>query len=215
MSFPFTYDDSIVVPETSQIHNKSQISIFKSLISEIKLLNADITNDSDFTFKIKAPLSRIKFDVNVEIENEYSDVAISYKINLELLIKVTLIIVFLSAFFSYFSFTVFLIFSAIFTLVFYYGNVFLVNNQIKKAIIATIGTKNFDFEGSEALSIQQQLWIENPYKCSGCGTNVTIFDLECPECGLAVKSKDYKIPLDVTKFKEKKVVFHFKSKKMK
>ena len=65
----------------------------------------------------------------------------------------------------------------------------------------------------EKLSEEQSEWLLDENKCSGCGEGVTKYDNNCPECGLKLSNKIYTIPLDVTKYQNKRFKYHYKDKK--
>ena len=218
MSFPYSFKSIIeLAGEKIKEKNPDINYITRLLINE---LNKQKTSDLIFEENLikmtsKNSIFGFEYETDFKVTGTDKEVNIEYEFHLDKLIKITLLLVVFTAFFSYFNVTAFLIFSALLAIIFYSANLFFINSYLQKIIRKAVGINEFDFEGSEELSKKQKEWMKNPSKCSACGHNITIYDLYCPDCGLRIKQNKFSIPLDTTKYQKKTVKFHYKAKKNK
>ncbi len=216
MPFPYSYNHKVEISsESFSPENYSNEEITNFLLKEISKHNIlNLKSDKKrISFSSKNSLFRFEYKIIISVEQLRDKTFINYKIELEKLIMITLFGVICLAFFSFISVRKFLIIAGIFAIVFYSVNLFFINIQVSKIINTAIGKNEFDFGGSESFSNEQKEWMNNPDKCPACGCYVGRYDINCPDCGLKVKKKNYKIPLDTTKYKDKTIKYHFKEKK--
>ncbi len=164
--------------------------------------------------KFSSKNSIVKFLYHVEISVDITDyVKIEYTIIIIELFKIILLIIVIIAFFSRFSFDKFLIFSFIFTLLFYLINLIYITNQIKNIIKSSDIYKKLNPNDEDELSKEQVEWMNNPNICSACGTQINDFDKKCPDCGLYIDRKIKTIIFDKTKYKDVDLHYKFIKKK--
>ena len=209
MSLPYSYKKSFEIKNTENFelnnvakHSFNNLKKYKNL--EIK--NNIITFETDNAF--------IKFNYPVSLTFlKKENIVIEYEFKLENLIKITIILILIIAFFSSLSMSGFLWFSFIVSVVFFAANIIFIDLNIQKILkslpIYSISNPEID----EKLTEEQVKWIQDQTKCSGCGETITEYDYTCPECGLKLSNKIKTLPIDITKYQTKRVKYHFKDKK--
>lgn len=213
MAFPFTFNRNIKIIDSKESKSKGNI-IIASLAQEFAVQKARNVEYDDETLKFVTRNSflGIEYEVKVKLNNILNNYSIDYTIGLDKLIKITLLIIIFAAFFSFLSLSGFLVFILFFTFAFYSFNVFFINSYVEKTIVKVCGLPAYNFEGSEYLTNEQQEWIKNPKKCPACGAEISDLDLDCPECGLLIRKNRFSVPLDISKYSEKNIKYHYKEK---
>jgi hypothetical protein len=174
------------------------------------VINLDPTqNGIQFTFK---SLFGIQYTIEVAL-NERNAREITYDIKLNKLINVSIFLVIFTAFFSSFGVTGFLWFSAILTVVFFSVNTIVVNSQIQELLKSALNKEGFRTGREEILSPEQTQWMKDNSKCPACGEDVTEYDRTCPECGIKIRENVPTLPFDISKYRHKRIKYHFKEKK--
>jgi len=212
MAFPFSHKNKISLITEDELDENKFNNIIYILTQEFNKYNAkDLKSDKNsIEFISKNSLLGIEYPVKINYSNIKNNYEITYEIDLDKLIKVTLLLIIFAAFFSFLSVSGFLIFTSIFTITFFAVNLFFINSFIERVIIKVSGSSNFNFEGSEVMGKKQEEWFRNPLKCSACGTTISDLDLDCPECGLKIRNNRYTVPLDTSKYQEKSFTYHYK-----
>ncbi|OQY01759.1 MAG: hypothetical protein B6I20_07435 [Bacteroidetes bacterium 4572_117] len=211
MSLPYNYKNKISIPESEDIGIDLAIS---SYLSHIKGLNfAEFKQEGDaISFLTNRLLINLKYNVKLNIKKD-ERIFVEYDIDLMPLIKATIILIVLTAFFSSFGMTVFLWFSFISSLIFYFANLLFVDNFIKKTIKSAYLYLQLNPYLQDGFTDEQRKWLNDKNRCPACGEEITIYDLNCPDCGLKLKQNKHTIPLDVSKYHEKRFKYHYKKKK--
>lgn len=216
LSFPYTYKNRIKLFGETVNDIKPNTFLIKRLLTEqLKLRAIKIISENVNSINYEAISEIFKFEYSVEltIENKSNDIDIFYEINLNKLINITLIIVILIAFLSVLSVNLFLIFAGLFSVVFYILNLVIINTQISNIIKKSLGNNLYIFNEIENITAEQEKWMNDPSLCPACGEYITIFDQNCPDCGLRIKQNNTKIPVDISKYNDKKLNYHYKKKK--
>lgn len=215
MAFPHTYKNKIELLDNKVKGNKLNSAIITELISnEISSVNPEKFSVKDYiiTYSSISNLFRYEYQIKLYVEKAGNDHNIIYEIDLEKVLRIIIIGIILTAFFSFLSVKYFLISAGIFSLLFYALNVLIISTSVENIIKRAIGNNNYSFNDSEAVSPEQEQWIKDKNLCPGCGEFVTNIDLNCPECGLRIKKNKYSVPIDLSKHKEKKIKYHYKKK---
>ena len=216
MAFPHTYKNKIELLDNKVKGNKLNTAIIIELISnEISsVVNTEefSVKDNIITYTSVLNMFRYEYKIKLYAEKKGNDYNIIYEIDLEKVIRIIIIGIILTAFFSFLSVKYFLISAGIFSLLFYVLNVLIISTLVENIIKRAIGDNNYSFNNSEVISSEQEQWINNENRCPGCGEFITNIDLNCPECGLRIKKNKYSVPIDLSKHKEKKIKYHYKKK---
>ena len=215
MSFPVSIKNKIDIDierlKKTGIQEDSVLQKLSDIFkSDIPLEN---TLEDDF-LEIKSKNSIIGFEYNISFfsEKENNIQSVHYEYSVDKLLLITVVLVVFIALFSLFDVSTYLIFSGIFAVVFYGVNVLYINNYIKKNIEFIYGNKEI-FEQDKELFQKQKEWSKNKDLCPACGNFITNLDFVCPECGLRVKNDRYSIPLNISKYQEKNIVYRYKENK--
>lgn len=213
MAFPYSYRKSVIFKK----------GVFKNKIVELayiqKLLKDAILNKKPVKFDEKkqglfftfsAPILNFKYTTDLKINLKKEELNIDYEVNFESLIRIILIVIILTAFFSFLSVKYFLIASGLISILFFGVSFLTVDNFLENMIKKSIEDIIVDENIVEKLSQEQLLWINDENKCSACGEQLSEFDLLCPECGIKLKRSRYTVPLDVSKYKDRNITYHLK-----
>lgn len=215
MSFPYSYSGKVHLFENSD--GKALPDRF-SLLSKINRFIREkegkrIKRKEDvFAYTEKDTLFNIEYNIELELSIRRGDYTIFYKIEAEALLKVISAAVVVMAFLTFFSITTYLISALIFAVVFYTANVFFVSSALVNKINKFTGNAEYSFEAGENLSPEQKKWLKNPQLCPACGSFLSDFDIDCPDCGLRVKQNRHSVPLNLSKYRENQVEYHYKKK---
>jgi hypothetical protein len=216
LSFPFTIVQEFYVPESFYRKKNKNFKGFLDYISknlpqqdysEIKYDNTLLSTRTNLS------LAGISYGLAMRVSETDFETKIHLESSLYSIIKVLLISIVLLSGISLLSVSVFCWIACSFIAIFYIGNVLVIQQNNKKLMTSLFGKIEYNFEGSERLSVMQKKWMKNVTTCPACGNFVSEIEIYCSECGLRVKQNKYSIPLDITKFKDKNVVYHFRSKK--
>ena len=218
MSFPYTYKNNISYTGEVNIDRPKTVSeirnnIYGKIIADRgEILKSD---NNSLQFSTKNSFFNLEYKIQVSIKSINNNHSVNYEIEMEKITRIILFGVIFLAFFSFISVTKFLIFAGLFVILFYSVNLFFINSYVSKIIDVSLGNSNYDFEGSETLSDEQVKWQNDPNRCPACGSEITNFDLHCPECGLKVKQNKFSVPLDISKYKDATVRYHLKNEEEK
>lgn len=118
---------------------------------------------------------------------DYSEggIKINIKLYTENIFKVIVVVLLVGAFFSSFTFKAFLIFSIVFSILFYLFIFLLVKSQFYRVLESFI--EQDDEKG--IMTEEQKRWLNDVNTCSACGSAITKYHIECPECGLKIREK--------------------------
>lgn len=198
---PYSYRSKISLEKPAQ-----QATLLRRIYSHLRHQELRNLLQEDQTISFSTKDSLLYFSYKVELTYLPEKKQVRFWVQLEELLKITLVLIVFSAFFSTFSINNFLIFSGIFVFVFYSINLIFIHNAITKLIKTAVESK----QRKESFSAEQKKWMKDPNRCPGCGATLGIYDRDCPECGLRVRQNNYTIPLDLSKYKDKQIVYHYK-----
>ena len=146
------------------------------------------------------------------MELTFSSSEIEYKVYLDQLIKIILIVIIFSALFSYTSLNYFFWFASLFSFLFYFLNALIINSYVQSSFLKILENSQLYISEKEILSEEQQIWLNDKNRCPACGFFLSDIDLICPECGLHLKRSRHTIPLDTSKYQNKPIKYHYKKK---
>lgn len=213
MPFPYSYRSTIellgnkirgVKPNESLILN-----ILYKKLKDKSGHNTGLTN-GNLVYSAQAGIFKFEYDVKISVENRADDININYEINISRIINVILIIVIFSALISFFSVKLFLISSFLFSSLFYVLNLIYINGLVKKDLESSIGENLYRFNEKEEFTDEQLDWMKDKFRCPACGEYLSIFDIDCPDCGLRIKKSRRQLPVDSSKYKDEKITYHFR-----
>ena len=206
MGFPYTYSDKIEFNNNKFTPDNIKKQILKDLLNNAHFSEIDNTNSE--ILKANSPFSRIPFSVEFNVTSN----EINYKIHLEQLLKIILIIIIFAALFSYASLSFFFWFASLFSVFFYVLNIMVINSFINSTFTDILKKYKIFINEKESFSEEQKKWLNDKNRCPACGYYLSEIDLSCPECGLHLKRSRHTIPLDTSKYKNEPVKYHFKKK---
>ncbi|MEA2042837.1 MAG: hypothetical protein U9N85_09830 [Bacteroidota bacterium] len=216
MPFPYSYTNNIEILNhpISNIDPKKYAGTLAGLFSK---LGDDVELIDEYKLSLSTTNSLFKqaYKVDIRVKRRDSEVDIEYEINLDALLRLSLIILTASAFFLFLSVTEFFIYGSLTVAAFYGINLFFINTYIQNKIEQFTGKNNHDNQESADLEKNQREWENDPYKCTACGSDLTDFDLYCPDCGIKVKQNQYSVPINLTKYQDKTVRYQYKVKERK
>lgn len=206
MGFPYTYSDKINFSVNRLNINDIENLIIKELLSKYSFLLSD--NNKSKILKSNSPFLKIPFS----LELTFSSSEIEYKVYLDQLIKIILIVIIFSALFSYTSLNYFFWFASLFSFLFYFLNALIINSYVQSSFLKILENSQLYISEKEILSEEQQIWLNDKNRCPACGFFLSDIDLICPECGLHLKRSRHTIPLDTSKYQNKPIKYHYKKK---
>ena len=211
MPLPYSYKSNFEIPNTENFDLQSITEHSYHYFKSNDLKNTEIKEDT-VSFICNNAFIKFSFPVSFTFYKK-ENINIEYEFKLENLLKITIVLILLIAFFSSFSMSAFLWFSFIISVIFFGANVIFIDTNIKKIIksLPVYSLSNPDID--EKLSEEQISWINDKTKCSACGEEINEYDYHCPECGLKLNNKIKTIPFDVTKYQNKRFKYHLKDKK--
>lgn len=210
MSLPYSYKNKIEIPESEEVDIAYAISSYANHIKNMEF--AEFKQEKGIIhFLSDHSLINFKYPVEFQIKKDEL-ITVEYEIHLMQLIKITIALIVFIAFFSSFGMTGFLWFSFVFSVVFFLVNLMFADSHIQKIIKSSYMYLSLNPPEEEGYTDEQKKWLKDKNRCPACGEEITIYDLNCPECGLKLKQSKYTIPLDVTKYKEKRFKYHYKKK---
>ena len=211
MPLPYSYKTNIEVPDTENISRLEAINALADYIYGLNFNDFSI-NKGIIHFVANQAFINFRYQVDLHIEKD-ENIIVKYEIHLVQLIKITLALIVFSAFFSSFGFGGFLWFLFIFSFVFYFINLLFADTYIQKIIKKSPFYQAFDPMAHEGFSKEQLVWMKDKNRCPACGKELGDWDIYCPECGLRIKQNNFTIPLNVSKYKEKRFNYFYKEKK--
>jgi len=173
-------------------------------IKEIEAIDNIKFDKLHLEFDFKPRLFDTKNSLKLDFKNDFS--GFYYQFSLNSLIKISIIIISISAFLFRDLINLF-IFNSIFIVVIYsfviiHSKNFLediFNSIIKDSVVA------------EEMSQEQLSWLKDENKCPACGYDLTIYDALCPECKLNVskRRKIKKQPVSRTGFEDYRISYKY------
>jgi len=210
MSLPYSYKSKVEIPESEELDVVYASDLYEDYLRN-KGLEEFRKEKGIIHFTSDHSLVNFKYPVEIKVEkNEL--ITIEYEIHLMQLIKITIALIVFIAFFSSFGMSGFLWFSFIFSVVFFVVNLMFADSYVQKIIRSSYLYLSLNPTEEEGFTDEQKMWMSDKNRCSACGEEITIYDLNCPDCGLKLKQSKYTIPLDVTKYQEKRFKYHYKEK---
>lgn len=213
MSLPYSYKNKIIVPDTENVDIADAANALAEYIYNSNFEGFEI-QASKIHFHHNKAFINFHYEVDLSIQKD-ENIKIQYEIHIVNLIKITIALIIFIAFFSRFGFSGFLWFSIIFSAVFYFVNLLFADTYIQTLIKKSPFYQSFDPFEQEDFTEEQIRWLKDKNACPACGAKITDWDLYCPECGLRLKQNNFTVPLDVSKYKDKRFHYHFKEKKKK
>lgn len=215
MAFPYTYrkKKALYLKEKYYGVNTNYIqSLFYSYIQKRSSIEEIDSKKSSLTFISSAPVLKFHYSTEIVFNKEREEINIIYEVNLEKLLTIVLISIILSAFFTFVSVKYFLILAGLLTILFYGVFYLIIDNYIDNLILKSLKRIVVSSDIAENYSDEQMKWINDDSLCSACGNKLSEFDFNCKECGIKLKRNKYTIPLDLSKYKDREVSYHFKKK---
>ena len=147
--------------------------------------------NGSINFTTKNSLFKIPYQITLTPELK-SNINISYKIKLDFLLKVTIIVAIVGAFFAKLSIQEFLFFEFVLISVFFIINLFLIDFSIKKII--TDFANNTPYIVKDESDPETMSWTNDSSRCPACGEPITETDSQCPACklNLPLQKKGFK-----------------------
>ena len=199
MSFPNTYDGKVETEITSQFQNKlnlEKISLGFAYFFKEKTGNETKQHNNSIEIKNSNPLFFFSYTAKLKIEVNDNNISVNYSFSLIELFKVLIVLVIFAAFFSNYRADEYLIVIALFSIVFFVINLFLIKsnlqNLITEAIEFSTQNKKTDF------TQEQQNWLLDKDKCPACGYEITIYDKICPDCGIKIRNTAPEKPYSIS-----------------
>ncbi len=205
MNFPFTYSDKINFGKKNKNTKISKSDTEKELLNKYHFVLSD---EEIKSFKANSPFLKIPFSLEYEINSD----KINYKLHLDSLLKIILIVIIFTAFFLYASLNVYLWFALLFTVFFYALNIMIINGYIHSIFLKILKDNNVPINEIESLSEEQKTWMNDKNRCPACGHLLSDIDLICPECGLHMKRNRYTTPSDTSKYQNTSIKYHYRKK---
>ena len=210
MSLPYSYKNIIEIPESEEVDINYAINSYAEHINNMGF--------DDFKFKkgiihfiTDYSLIKFKYPVHVNIIKQEL-IKVEYEIHLMPLIKITIALIVFIALFSSFGMTGFLWFSFVFSIVFFLVNLMFADSHIQKILKSSDLYLSLNPPEEDGYTDEQKKWLKDHNRCPACGEEINIYDMHCPDCGLKLKQNKFTIPLDVTKYGEKRFKYHYKKK---
>jgi len=204
LSFPYTYSDTITFSNNELSLKSLRNIIIKELTSG--KISGYSENEESGLLKLYSPFLKIPFQINIEVTNS----EISYSVHLDYLIKIILAVIIFSALFSYTSLSFFFWFSSLFSVIFYTLNILIINGFVNSYILKILKKYNLISSEKEIWTKEQEQWLNDKNRCPACGQYLSDIDLICPECGLHLRRNKHTIPLDISKYKNEPIKYHYK-----
>jgi hypothetical protein len=211
MSLPNSYSGKISLSINDKTEHQQLIERIETQFNSNPFVNEYVVNEDlvQFTYQ-----SFLKIQYIVDIQVPHNNIHfINYEIKLNKLIQVCIVLILFIAFFSSFTFSGFLWFSFVFTLVFYAVNIAIIDKDVQNIIHSAVKNGELGGREEEILSKEQIEWMKDKSKCPACGENITEYDKYCPECGIKLRDKVPQAPFNASKYKEKRIKYFFKEKK--
>lgn len=203
MGLPYTYRTFF---ETDITDKKFFIKLRK--IKEPEQFDNIFYENGVYKLDFKPQLFGTKNSLKLEFKN-YST-GFYYEFSLEGLIKISILIISISAFIIKDLVNLF-IFNSIFILISYVLVIFHTKNYLEN--IFNLITKEDLI--AEEMSPQQISWLNESNKCPACGADLSEYDSFCQECELNLKSwrKTKKQPVSRTGFENYKIKYNYYQEK--
>jgi len=210
MSLPYSYKSKVEIPESEEFDVVHASDLCEDYLRN-KGLEKFRKEKGIIHFISDHSLVNFKYPVEIKVEkNEL--IVVEYEIHLMQLIKITIVLIVFIAFFSSFGMSGFLWFSFIFSVVFFVVNLMFADSSVQKLIKSSNLYLSLKPSDSEGFTDEQKTWINDKNRCSACGEEINVYDVNCPDCGLKLQQSKYTIPLDVTKYQAKRFKYHYKQK---
>ncbi len=207
MSFPYTLSGKIRFGEQDyKTTDEELLNDFESYLSTRQGVKSVERIDKTVVYKSNDALLKFLYEVEINI-NIGVELELFYRIQISELLKIILLLVVFTAFFSEFSFDAFLLFSGIIAAITYFINAAYVSSIVRRTIL------NFpSFENFEQIETKSEL-AENEKLCSACGKSISIYEITCPYCNQKIKNYTPVIPGNITKYSNKTVSYHVRKNK--
>jgi hypothetical protein len=211
MSLPNSYSGKIHFPINEKTDWQQFSTSLETQLDSDPLIKEFVINDDLIQFTHQS-IFRIQYNVDIQVspKNLHS---VDYEIKLNKLIQICVVLIIFIALFSSFTFTAFLWFSFIFTIVFYAVNIMVIDKYVQNIINSAVRNGKSLEMNEEILSKEQLEWIKDNSKCPACGENITEYDKNCPECGIKLREKVPQTPFNASKYKKKRITYYFKEKR--
>jgi len=158
MPFPYTYKKGIVFLKENLKKETINILDIKDNIKKLIVNKGPVNyefNTEKIVFEFRAPLFNFLYSTEIKISENTESFIVNYDINFEKLIRIILITIILTAFFSFLSVKYFLIISALITLITYSIGFLMTENNITNIINKSLEKLFFENDSPEKLTDRQ------------------------------------------------------------
>ena len=183
------------------IADSNKLNVFNHIVNKIeeKEYNIAMVDDTLQVKNLKTSFG-LPYSIQYLVKEDGNNISVTYKINSQLFIPVTICLVIVCAFFSKFAFSGFLKFSSIIVLMFHL--VYLMQTRS----IAVRFLENIDSEDNIGVSFEdQKRWMNDPDRCPACGNQMNKYQWICDDCGLMVREKKH-----INRFSSTSTNYNFK-----
>jgi hypothetical protein len=202
--FPFEYKRS---QEIKPFESSDVISMIENELKKRKIKPEKI--DSEIRFDLYSGIFRIRFRSIIRIDIQNDETTIHYTVNLNGLVRLILYVIIICIVLSVKSIELFLITSIVFSVLLYFTNLIEIIYKINRIISPYIKSDKKIELSIDQISKLQEEWMKDKERCPACGSNLSIFDTQCPNCDL--KLREYKdVPINHTKEKGVNIRYFFK-----
>lgn len=193
-----------------EIQGTDRDEISQRVLKELKKNKTEgLLLDNGIRFNLYSSLFRIPFPVIIYCENEGSETYLHYGIDLSKLVRIIVYVIMVCSILSVRSIQLFLLTASVISMTIYFLNFFEILGKINTLISKIVTTKEPAIENTEEMSQEQMEWMTDNQRCPACGSHLSIFDFDCPECDLKIRSPK-ELPVNHTNRKTSKIKYHFK-----
>lgn len=166
-------------------------------------------SDSGFRFKLYSSVFRIPFPVLIYFENIGTETYLHYGIDLSKLVRIIVYVTMVCSVLSVRSIQLYLVTAGLLSITIYFLNLFEISGRTNTLISKIVKKQELVSENSEEMSQEQMKWMTDHQRCPACGSHLSIFDFDCPDCDLKIRSIK-ELPVSHTNRKTPKIKYYFK-----
>jgi hypothetical protein len=203
--FPFEYIGS------QEIHSFERSDIPGIIEHELKKRKIKFkSNDSELRFDLFSTFFRLRFKSIIRIDPQNDETEIHYAVNLSGLVRLIIYVIIICIVLSVKSIELFLITSIVFSVLFYFINFAEIIFKLNRILSPVLRSGKKDPITEVQISKLQEDWMKDNNRCPACGCDISVFDTQCPICGIKVR-ESIDTPVNHTKGKGIRIHYHFKT----